>query len=31
MLKKSGFTVGDPETFSKFILKKAAVRLDPIE
>ena len=31
MLKKSGFTVGDPETFPKFILKKAAVKLDPVE
>ena len=31
MLKKSGFTHGDPETFPKFILKRAAVRLDPVE
>lgn len=31
MLKKSGFTHGDPETFPKFILKKSAVHLDPVE
>lgn len=31
MLKKSGFVTGDPEKFPAFILKKAAVRLDPIE
>ncbi|MBQ9853137.1 MAG: YcxB family protein [Ruminiclostridium sp.] len=31
MLKKSGFITGDPETFPKFILKKAAVKLDPVE
>lgn len=31
MLKKSCFTTGDPETFPKFILKNAAVKLDPVE